>query len=143
MNKQEFEKKVKGMQEKLNKAVDLMSTECMITQLGYTVRMDDVIKKPFHVLCENTPEDGGISVGISGNKMQLYFAIATILHHDGEEEFYHNLTGVIAAEEIIQQGLKYDKTVIKPNSNEELKVYEELMRKNPEELEKIKNQIEK
>lgn len=143
MNKQEFEKHVKEMQEKLNKAVDLMSMECMMHQLGYTVRMDDVIKKPFHVLCENNPDDEGICVGICGNKMQLYFAIATILHHDGEEEFYHNLSGVIAAEEVIQQGMKYDKTVIKPNSNEELKVYEELMRKNPEELENIKSQIEK
>lgn len=47
MNKQEFEKHVKEMQEKLNKAVDLMSMECMITQLGYTVRMDDVIKSLF------------------------------------------------------------------------------------------------
>jgi len=143
MNKQEFEKHVKEMQEKLNKAVDLMSMECMITQLEYTVRMDDVIKKPFHVLCENNPEDGGVSVGISGNKMQLYFAIATILHHDGEEEFYHNLSGVIAAKEVIQQGMKFDKTVIKPNSHEELKVYEELMRKNPEEIDKLKSQIEK
>ena len=143
MNQQEFKKNLEERQEKLNKAVDLLSMECMITQLGYTAHFDDVIKKPFHVLCENIPDQGGISVGISGNKMQLYFAIATLLHHDGKEKFYENLTGVIAAEEVIQNALKYEKTVIKPNSNEELKVYEELMKKNPEEIEKLKNEINK
>ena len=143
MNKQEFEQKEKEMQEKLNKAVDLSSMECMMTQVGYTVHMDNVLKKPFHVLCENNPDHGGISVAISGNKMQLWFAIATILHNDGEEEFYHNLAGVVSAEEIIQSAITCERMVIKPNSSEELKVYEELMKKNPEELENIKSQIEK
>lgn len=143
MNKQEFEQKQKEMQKKLNKAVDLNSIECMALQLGYTAHMDDVLKKPFHVLCENIPEQGGLSAGISGNKMQLYFAIATLLNHDGEEEFYHNLTGVIAAEQVIQSALICEKTVIKPNSTEELKVYEELMKKNPEEIDKIKDKINK
>ena len=76
--------------------------------------------------------------------MQLYFAIATILNHDGKENFYHNLTGVISVEEIIQNSMIITKeTTINPCSNEELKVYEELMRKNPEEIDKLKDEMKK
>ena len=143
MNQQEFKKKLEERQKKLNKAVDLLSSGCLMNQLMFKTCLDDVMKKPFHLLCENIPDKEGFTLGLSGNRLQLFYAIAVILSQDGEEKFYDYLTGVISAAEMINAGAISKTKVLEPNSAEELKVYEELMRKNPEEIDKIKDKMTK
>jgi len=143
MNQKEFKKNLDEKQKKLNKAVDLLSSKCLVSQLMLKECLDDVMKKSFHLLCENNPDKGGFTLGFSGNRLQLFYAIAVLLTQDGEEKFYEYLSGVIAASEMINADAISKTQVLEPNSTEELKVYEELLRKNPEEIEKLKNEISK
>lgn len=139
---QRFKKKQEEKQKKLNKAVDLSSLNFFEKLLLYKTSMEKVLDNPCHLQFEIHPGNGS-SLAFSGNKAQMIFAVATILTQEEKMDFYENLSSVIAAAMILQEGCLEEKTIIRPESLEELKVYEEMIKKTPEEFEKIKSQIDK
>ena len=140
--REEFSKKMKERQEKLNKAVDLSSLKYLQNSLLYMKHMDKVLENPCHLQFEIHPGNGS-SLAFSGNNAQLIFAVATILLQEEKPDFYENLSSVVAVAMLLQEGYSTEKLSIRPESLEELKVYEELIKKSPEEFEKIKSQIDK
>ena len=104
--------------------------------------MDKVLENPCHLQFEIHPGNGS-SLAFSGNNAQLIFAVATILSQKEKMDFYENLSSVVAVAMLLQEGYSQEKTTIHPESLEELKVYEELIKKSPEEFDKIKSQIDK
>lgn len=140
--REEFIKKTKERQEKLNKAVDLSSLKYLQKTLLYMDHMDKVLENPCHLQFEIHPGNGS-SLAFSGNNAQLIFAVATILSQEEKADFYENLSSVVAVAMLLQEGYSTEKTSIHPESLEELKVYEELIKKTPEEYDKIKSQIDK
>lgn len=140
--REEFTKKMKERQEKLNKAVDLSSLKYLQNSLLYMKHMDKVLENPCHLQFEIHPGNGS-SLAFSGNNAQLIFAVATILSQEEKADFYENLSSVVAVAMLLQEGYSTEKTSIHPESLEELKVYEELIKKTPEEYDKIKSQIDK
>lgn len=139
---QQFKEKQEERQKKLNEAVDLSSLNYLQKTLIYTDHMDKVLENPCHLQFEIHPGNGS-SLAFSGNKAQLVFAVATILSQEEEADFYENLSSVVAVAMLLQEGYSTEKLSIRPESLEELKVYEELIKKSPEEFEKIKSQIDK
>ena len=140
--REEFSKKMQERQEKLNKAVDLSSLSYLQKSLLYMKNMDKVLDNPCHLQFEIHPGNGS-SLAFSGNNAQLLFAVATILSQEEKADFYENLASVVAVAMLLQEGYSTEKATIRPESLEELKVYEELIKKTPEEFEKIKSQIDK
>jgi hypothetical protein len=104
--------------------------------------MEKVLENPCYLQFEIHPGNGS-SLAFSGNNAQLVFAVATILSQEEKADFYENLSSVVAVAMLLQEGYSTEKTTIRPETLEELKVYEELINKSPEEFEKIKSQIEK
>ena len=139
---QQFKEKQEERQKKLNEAVDLSSLNYLQKSLLYMKHMDKVLENPCHLQFEIHPGNGS-SLAFSGNNAQLVFAVATILSQEEKADFYENLSSVVAVAMLFQEGYSTSKTTIRPESLEELKVYEELIKKSPEEFEKIKSQIDK
>ncbi len=139
---QQFKKKQEEKQKKLNEAVDLSGFNFFEKLLLYRTHMEEVLDNPCHLQFEIHPGNGS-SLAFSGNNAQLIFAVATILTQEEKMDFYENLASVIAAAMLLQEGCSTARTTIRPESLEELKVYEEMIKKTPEEFEKIKSQIDK
>lgn len=140
--KEMFEKFSKDREEIKSKILEFYEPkpEYEVFRFHTITHLEDELEKDYEFCSKQV--NGNPVFSISGSTIQLWNAIYMLLNYDGN--FYKNLHGILTLKELeMAEGPWFDLGAqVRLKSREELNVIREMVMKSPEEIEKIKKQLD-
>lgn len=140
MDFDEFRKKRKEINEKLQKAIDGNTIEALLNHISLLKGIEDVMNKEMEFTFKS--RKGNPVMSLYGSKIGLAFAITEFMDHD--DDFYGMLNLVCRVWEMKKlKGYQSEGFSHICETKEELDIMREMANKSPEDREKILEQLKK
>ncbi len=143
MNYEEFHKKIKKSEEKMVEAVvgDHKKNEYISLTLSCASSLSKISSRDITVSFEQKGGQRPICA-IHGKENDIAFAISQLMDYD--DNFYETLTRVCAFRKMQEgESFKAKTTSINCDSKEQQDVFRELLRRSPEEVDRLKEELKK
>ncbi len=138
---EEFRNKRKEMAKKMEKAIDNRSFEALMQLLDIKLHLDEIVKQDAEIIYTMNG-DSAPYISLHCSRHMLALAIMAMMNYD--DDFYEMLSLVCRMKELEEMGIiKAVGEIHKCQSKEELHVMREMLNKSPEEVEKLKKELEK
>lgn len=140
----EFEKysnKRKEMAKKMEKAIDNRSFEALIQSLDIKMHLNEILKQDTEIIFTMNG-DSAPCISLHCSRHMLALAIVAMMNYN--DDFYDMLSLICRMKELEEVGIiNQVGETHKCQSKEELHVMREMLNKSPEEVEKLKKELEK
>lgn len=143
MNYEEFHKKIKKSEEKMVEAVvgDHKKNEYISLTLSCASSLSKISSRDITVSFEQKGGQKSICA-IHGKENDIAFAIYNLM--DYNDNFYETLTRVCAFRKMYECGsFKTESRIYNCESKEQQEIFRELLRKSPEEVDRLKEELKK